>query len=151
VPRHLQLAIRNDEELGKVRSLPSFLDSFSCHLQLLGSVVISQGGVVPHIDPSLLPTGTKSAPISIFRPHKLTCFLQREKALHRKKCSSSSSYFFWCLNFLQIITSISRHFSIFSSSFCTFCNIILYYHLLEFKTRPCRLNHLFVQRPFHAS
>ncbi|KAJ7461801.1 histone 2A, partial [Mycena galericulata] len=43
VPRHLQLAIRNDEELGK----------------LLGSVVISQGGVVPHIDPSLLPTGTK--------------------------------------------------------------------------------------------
>ncbi|KAJ7037934.1 histone-fold-containing protein [Mycena alexandri] len=43
VPRHLQLAIRNDEELGK----------------LLGSVVISQGGVVPHIDPSLLPSGTK--------------------------------------------------------------------------------------------
>ncbi|KAJ7937904.1 histone-fold-containing protein [Mycena leptocephala] len=43
VPRHLQLAIRNDEELGK----------------LLASVVISQGGVVPHIDPSLLPTGTK--------------------------------------------------------------------------------------------
>ncbi|KAJ7782610.1 histone-fold-containing protein [Mycena olivaceomarginata] len=39
VPRHLQLAIRNDEELGK----------------LLGSVVISQGGVVPHIDP-LAPT-----------------------------------------------------------------------------------------------
>ncbi|KAJ7713902.1 hypothetical protein B0H14DRAFT_2297922, partial [Mycena olivaceomarginata] len=45
VPRHLQLAIRNDEELGK----------------LLGSVVISQGGVVPHIDAALLPTGTKSA------------------------------------------------------------------------------------------
>ncbi|KAJ7742654.1 histone-fold-containing protein [Mycena maculata] len=43
VPRHLQLVIRNDEELGK----------------LLGSVVISQGGVVPHIDPLLLPTGTK--------------------------------------------------------------------------------------------
>jgi hypothetical protein len=60
VPRHLQLAIRNDEELGKVR--------WRCLLllmlmppQLLGSVVISQGGVVPHIDPSLLPTGTKSA------------------------------------------------------------------------------------------
>ncbi|KAJ7663989.1 histone-fold-containing protein [Mycena polygramma] len=34
VPRHLQLAIRNDEKLDK-------------------------GGVVPHIDPSLLPTGTK--------------------------------------------------------------------------------------------
>ncbi|KAJ6473657.1 hypothetical protein C8R47DRAFT_1221461 [Mycena vitilis] len=40
---HLQLAIRNDEEFGK----------------LLGSVVISQGGVVPHIDPSLLPTAGK--------------------------------------------------------------------------------------------
>ncbi|KAI5120089.1 hypothetical protein M0805_001245 [Coniferiporia weirii] len=39
VPRHLQLAIRNDEELNK----------------LLGSVVISQGGVVPFINPELLP------------------------------------------------------------------------------------------------
>ncbi|KAF9443947.1 histone-fold-containing protein [Macrolepiota fuliginosa MF-IS2] len=40
VPRHLQLAIRNDEELHK----------------LLGNVVISQGGVVPHIAPELLPS-----------------------------------------------------------------------------------------------
>ncbi|TDL22757.1 histone-fold-containing protein [Rickenella mellea] len=40
VPRHLQLAIRNDEELNK----------------LLGHVVISQGGVVPHINPELLPS-----------------------------------------------------------------------------------------------
>ncbi|KAL0959735.1 hypothetical protein HGRIS_011426 [Hohenbuehelia grisea] len=39
VPRHLQLAIRNDEELSK----------------LLGDVVISQGGVVPFINPELLP------------------------------------------------------------------------------------------------
>ncbi|KAL1746007.1 histone-fold-containing protein [Schizophyllum fasciatum] len=39
VPRHLQLAIRNDEELNK----------------LLGDVVISQGGVVPHIQAELLP------------------------------------------------------------------------------------------------
>ncbi|EIN08694.1 hypothetical protein PUNSTDRAFT_87937 [Punctularia strigosozonata HHB-11173 SS5] len=43
VPRHLQLAIRNDEELNK----------------LLGDVVISQGGVVPFIRPELLPTATK--------------------------------------------------------------------------------------------
>ncbi|PFH48664.1 hypothetical protein AMATHDRAFT_64855 [Amanita thiersii Skay4041] len=42
VPRHLQLAIRNDEELSK----------------LLGDVVISQGGVVPHIAPELLPNKT---------------------------------------------------------------------------------------------
>jgi len=41
IPRHLQLAIRNDEELNK----------------LLGNVVISQGGVVPHIASELLPTG----------------------------------------------------------------------------------------------
>jgi len=40
VPRHLQLAIRNDEELSK----------------LLDHVIISQGGVVPHILPELLPT-----------------------------------------------------------------------------------------------
>ncbi|TRM66032.1 histone H2A [Schizophyllum amplum] len=40
VPRHLQLAIRNDEELNK----------------LLGDVVISQGGVVPHIQAELLPS-----------------------------------------------------------------------------------------------
>jgi len=43
VPRHLQLAIRNDEELNK----------------LLGDVVISQGGVVPFINPELLPSKSK--------------------------------------------------------------------------------------------
>ncbi|CED84509.1 histone h2a [Phaffia rhodozyma] len=39
IPRHLQLAIRNDEELNK----------------LLGHVTISQGGVLPSIQPELLP------------------------------------------------------------------------------------------------
>ncbi|CAD6577316.1 MAG: histone H2A [Tremellales sp. Tagirdzhanova-0007] len=42
VPRHLQLAVRNDEELNK----------------LLGSVVISQGGVLPNILSELLPSKT---------------------------------------------------------------------------------------------
>ncbi|BEI85266.1 hypothetical protein CcaverHIS002_0506670 [Cutaneotrichosporon cavernicola] len=42
VPRHLQLAVRNDEELNK----------------LLGSVVISQGGVLPNILTELLPQKT---------------------------------------------------------------------------------------------
>eukprot|EP00798_Chlamydomonas_sp_ICE-L_P003909 gene3909-biopygen21639 len=39
VPRHVQLAIRNDEELPK----------------LLGSVTIANGGVLPNIHPVLLP------------------------------------------------------------------------------------------------
>ncbi|CAD6889197.1 unnamed protein product [Tilletia caries] len=51
IPRHLQLAIRNDEELNK----------------LLGSVTISQGGVLPFIQNELLPakSGKKKAPSSV--------------------------------------------------------------------------------------
>ncbi|XP_053668705.1 histone H2A, sperm-like [Anopheles marshallii] len=46
-PRHIQLAVRNDEELSK----------------LLQGTTISQGGVMPNIHAVLLPrkTGTKSA------------------------------------------------------------------------------------------
>jgi histone H2A len=43
IPRHLQLAIRNDEELNK----------------LLEGVTIAQGGVLPHIRTELLPKKTK--------------------------------------------------------------------------------------------
>ena len=45
VPRHLQLTICDDEELSK----------------LLGDVVISQGGVVPHIAPELPPTKARNS------------------------------------------------------------------------------------------
>ncbi|KAJ8682775.1 hypothetical protein QAD02_018585 [Eretmocerus hayati] len=44
IPRHLQLAIRNDEELNK----------------LLSHVTISQGGVLPNIQAVLLPKKTQN-------------------------------------------------------------------------------------------
>jgi histone H2A len=51
IPRHLQLAIRNDEELNK----------------LLSGVTISQGGVLPNIQAVLLPkkseTGSSSGKV----------------------------------------------------------------------------------------
>merc|ERR1712062_931003 len=45
IPRHLQLAIRNDEELNK----------------LLEGITISQGGVLPNIQAVLLPKKTSSS------------------------------------------------------------------------------------------
>uniref|UniRef100_UPI003AAE5B14 histone H2A-like isoform X1 n=1 Tax=Centroberyx gerrardi TaxID=166262 RepID=UPI003AAE5B14 len=45
IPRHLQLAVRNDEELNK----------------LLGGVTIAQGGVLPNIQAVLLPKKTEKA------------------------------------------------------------------------------------------
>lgn len=44
-PRHVQLAVRNDDELGK----------------LLQGVTIASGGVLPNINPVLLPKKTKTA------------------------------------------------------------------------------------------
>lgn len=46
IPRHVQLAIRNDEELNK----------------LLAGVTIAQGGVLPNINSVLLPKKTGNAP-----------------------------------------------------------------------------------------
>ena len=45
VPRHIQLAIRNDEELSK----------------LLGTVTIAAGGVLPKIHSVLLPKKSKKS------------------------------------------------------------------------------------------
>jgi hypothetical protein len=44
-PRHLQLAVRNDEELNR----------------LLGGVTIAQGGVLPNIQAVLLPKRTNKS------------------------------------------------------------------------------------------
>ncbi|XP_077119125.1 histone H2A.J-like [Ranitomeya variabilis] len=48
IPRHLQLAVRNDEELNR----------------LLGGVTIAQGGVLPNIQAVLLPKKTESSKVS---------------------------------------------------------------------------------------
>ena len=45
VPRHIQLAVRNDEELNK----------------LFGGVTIASGGVLPNIHSVLIPKSTKKA------------------------------------------------------------------------------------------
>lgn len=45
VPRHIQLAVRNDEELNR----------------LLGGVTIASGGVMPNIHAALLPKGGEAA------------------------------------------------------------------------------------------
>ena len=45
IPRHLQLAIRNDEELHKI----------------LANVIISQGGVLPNIQEAILPKKGKKS------------------------------------------------------------------------------------------
>ncbi len=45
IPRHIQLAVRNDEELSK----------------LLGRVTIASGGVLPNIHQVLLPPKTKKS------------------------------------------------------------------------------------------
>ena len=48
IPRHLQLAVRNDEELNR----------------LLSGVTIAQGGVLPNINAILLPKKTEDQPAS---------------------------------------------------------------------------------------
>ncbi|KAJ3602359.1 hypothetical protein NHX12_030118 [Muraenolepis orangiensis] len=48
-PRHLLLAVRNDEELNK----------------LLAGVTFSEGGVLPHIQASLLPKSSRSKDDSV--------------------------------------------------------------------------------------
>ncbi|CAL9176578.1 unnamed protein product [Musa acuminata subsp. burmannicoides] len=56
IPRHVLLAIRNDEELGK----------------LLAGVTIAHGGVLPNINPVLLPKKSNNAAKEPKSPSKAT-------------------------------------------------------------------------------
>lgn len=56
IPRHVLLAVRNDEELGK----------------LLAGVTIAHGGVLPNINPVLLPKKTERANKEPKSPSKAT-------------------------------------------------------------------------------
>ena len=55
IPRHVLLAIRNDEELGK----------------LLSGVTIAHGGVLPNINPVLLPKKTAAKESTPKSPSKV--------------------------------------------------------------------------------
>eukprot|EP01039_Chlorochromonas_danica_P002219 gene2219-2423_t len=53
IPRHIQLAVRNDDELNK----------------LFGNVTIAQGGVIPHIHTVLIPKHLKEHAVAIASEH----------------------------------------------------------------------------------
>ncbi|XP_007949164.2 histone H2B type 1-M-like [Tachyglossus aculeatus] len=76
IPRHLQLAVRNDEELNK----------------LLGGVTIAQGGVLPNIQAVLLPkkTETKSAPAPKKGSKKAVTKAQKKDGKKRKRSRKES-------------------------------------------------------------
>eukprot|EP00455_Lapot_gusevi_P051837 TRINITY_DN781_c0_g1_i2.p2 TRINITY_DN781_c0_g1~~TRINITY_DN781_c0_g1_i2.p2 ORF type:complete len:148 (+),score=76.03 TRINITY_DN781_c0_g1_i2:90-533(+) len=71
VPRHIQLAVRNDEELNR----------------LLGDVTIAQGGVMPNIHAQLLPKGSKASK----KEEEPAAKKDRSKPKEKSSSSKSSS------------------------------------------------------------
>ena len=70
IPRHIQLAVRNDEELNK----------------LFGGVTIAQGGVLPNIHSVLVPKSTSKEPKAPAAPKA------EKKSKAAPKASASQDY-----------------------------------------------------------
>ncbi|KAG7269951.1 hypothetical protein CRUP_005568 [Coryphaenoides rupestris] len=78
IPRHLQLAVRNDEELNK----------------LLGGVTIAQGGVLPNIQAVLLPKKTEKPAKN--QSHKGTSPRCSVCASYKSVGETAASHFRFC-------------------------------------------------------
>ncbi|XP_062285642.1 histone H2AX-like [Scomber scombrus] len=75
IPRHLQLAVRNDEELNK----------------LLGGVTIAQGGVLPNIQAVLLPKKTEKPAKKLLKITEIMSGRGKTGGKARAKAKSRSS------------------------------------------------------------
>ncbi|XP_075343471.1 uncharacterized protein LOC142401900 [Odontesthes bonariensis] len=75
IPRHLQLAVRNDEELNK----------------LLGGVTIAQGGVLPNIQAVLLPKKTEKAAKANETPPPVLLYVRSSDINTERALSGESS------------------------------------------------------------